>query len=247
MTSYDVTPVRWFLEQLSPSSMNVFWSSRRHKGHTGSKEPFYGAHYTAEPLPPSWLDTFQAYAAVDASSTNQEQRQADAGRTSAAAPQQQQQQRDGVQQQFVPLPGELYLPPQNWAIPTDFELRPQEAHQPAGPDATTAAAAAAEAAGAAAAESAGGALQPDSVVQQPGLCVWHKLDTSYGLPKVCTAAWWLLVVPQLLQLTGRTHHCVPVHAVTLTLCWHHCCHNTYPAGCCIPPHLLDDSAKISSL
>jgi hypothetical protein len=31
MTSYDVTPIRWFLGQLSPHSMRVFWSSRRHK------------------------------------------------------------------------------------------------------------------------------------------------------------------------------------------------------------------------
>jgi secreted Zn-dependent insulinase-like peptidase len=191
MMSYDATPVRWFLQQLSPSSMNVFWSSRRHKGHTDSKEPFYGAHFKAEPLPQSWLDTFQAYAAVDAGSTGRQQQQADAGRASAAAYQQQQQQQDGVQQQFVPLPGQLYLPPQNWAIPTDFELRPQEANQPTVP-AATAAAAAAEAAGAVAADSAGVAQQPDSIVQQPGLCVWHKLDTSYGLPKVCTAAWWLL-------------------------------------------------------
>jgi secreted Zn-dependent insulinase-like peptidase len=187
MMSYDVTPVRWFLQQLSPSSMNVFWSSRRHKGHTDSNEPFYGAHYTAEPLPQSWLDAFQAYAAVDASSTTRQQQQTDVHRASAAESQQQQQQQqqDGVQQQFVPLPGQLYLPLKNWAIPTDFELRPQEAKQPAGP---AAAAAAAEAAGAAAADSVGGAQQPDSIVQQRGLCVWHKQDTSYSLPKVCTIA-----------------------------------------------------------
>lgn len=171
MTLYDISPIRWFLQQLSPSSMNVFLSSRLHKGHTDSKEPFYGAQYTAQPLPQTWLDTFQAYAAVDARSTNSQQQQ-----------QTDQQQQDGVQQQFVPLPGQLYLPPKNWAIPTDFDLRPQETVQPAG-------SAQAEAAGAAAADSAGGAPQPDSIVQQPGLFVWHKLDTSYGLPKVCTAAW----------------------------------------------------------
>jgi hypothetical protein len=31
MMSYDVTPIRWFLNQLSPHSMRVFWSSKRHK------------------------------------------------------------------------------------------------------------------------------------------------------------------------------------------------------------------------
>lgn len=169
---FDAGPIRWFLQQLTPASMNVFWSSRRHSGSTDSREPFYGAQYSAEPLPQTYLDAAAAYAAVD--------EPAAAAVTTQPPPQQQQQeqemsidvgrQEDGVavagQQKYGPLPGELFLPPANWAIPTDFALRHQDA-------------------------SAGGAaggpgeVAPACVLQQPGLCVWHKLDTSFELPKVC--------------------------------------------------------------
>lgn len=165
---FDAGPIRWFLQQLTPASMNVFWSSRRHSGNIDSREPFYGAHYSAEPLPQTYLDAATAYAAVDEPA-------AAAVTTQPQQPQPQQQemsidvgrQEDGVagQQQYGPLPGELFLPPANWAIPTDFALRHQDAS--AGP------------------AGALGEAAPSCVVQQLGLCVWHKLDTSFGLPKVC--------------------------------------------------------------
>lgn len=47
MTRYDVTPIRWFLSQLRADSMMMFWSSRRHQEVSTSKEPYYGARYTA--------------------------------------------------------------------------------------------------------------------------------------------------------------------------------------------------------
>lgn len=173
--SYDINPIRWFLQQLTPTSMNVFWSSKHHKGSTDKVEPFYGAQYSAEPLPQAWLDTIQAYAAVDAAPagpTQQQKHQHGGTSGQERVQEQQQQQQHASLQQFAPLPGQLYLPPPNWAIPTDFDLRQQ--------DTTQATAAAAPSAG----SSTAAPSAPDSVVQQPGLCVWHKLDTSYGLPKV---------------------------------------------------------------
>lgn len=179
MTSFDITAIRWFLTHLTPERMTLFYSSRRHKGATTSKEPFYGAHYTAGPLPQPWLASIQAYQKSD----GQQQAQPVAGccdstssqKPTAAASAKQQQQGEGENEgesgrQVVPLPGELYLPPPNWAIPTDMQLRPLEQQQQQ------------QVASDGAVPSAVG---PCGIIQQPGLCVWHHLDTSYGLPKVC--------------------------------------------------------------
>jgi secreted Zn-dependent insulinase-like peptidase len=235
---FDAGPVRWFLQQLTPASMNVFYSSRRHSGSTDSKEPFYGAQYSAEPLPQTYLDAASAYAAVD-----------EAGGKHAAAAvaveQQQQQQQHEVsvdvgrqeqaaagQQQFNPLPGELFLPPANWAIPTDFALRQQDKPGAAG-----------------GAAGAVGEAAPACVVQQRGLCAWHKLDISFGLPK---ASLWAGCVSR--HLSAQCSFCLsltlsdvctcPVlllhsQACTQSLCGAH-------APCCpvTPTHSLQVQLKL---
>lgn len=146
-------------------------------------------------MPPSWLTAIQQYTAVDRGNV--------AVNSSSSGQQHGEQQQ---QQQFEPVPGQLHLPPKNWALPTDFTLRPQEqaaanadqaaaaAASTTGTAAATPAASAAAVGGAAgvsgpgAVESGGVKAGPHSVVDQPGLCVWHQLDTQYGLPKVGAAA-----------------------------------------------------------
>ena len=91
--------------------------------------------------------------------------------------------RGASQQQgvFAPVPGEIYLPPKNWAIPTDFTFRTAE-------PGAAAAAAAGEAAAMAAMAADVDLGPPAEAVHQPGLCVWHQLDTRHGLPKVSSVA-----------------------------------------------------------
>jgi hypothetical protein len=90
----------------------------------------------------------------------------------AERPQQQEQQQQGQQQQeeeqggaaaapgpWPPRVGELHLPGASWGIPRDLSLR---APRGAAPDWRAA---------------------PALVVDEAGLSCWHKLDTSFGLPK----------------------------------------------------------------
>ncbi|KAF6262496.1 Metalloenzyme, LuxS/M16 peptidase-like protein [Scenedesmus sp. NREL 46B-D3] len=162
MTQHDVPLLRWFVGQLTAPNMNVYYSSRCNAGLVDGKEAWYGAEYGVHQLPQAWLDSIARYQAVDCHSAE-----------GAAADVPQQQQRQQQQEALTPVPGQLHLPEPNWALPTDFDLRLEEGQS---------AAPAAAAAGAGVYD--GAAPPPALLLQQPGLCAWHRRDTSFGLPKV---------------------------------------------------------------
>jgi secreted Zn-dependent insulinase-like peptidase len=163
MTQFDASLLRWFVGQLTVPNMNVYYSSRRNAGLVDSKEVWYGAEYGVQQLPQAWLDSIARYQAVDSHNA--------ASPAEAEAEDSTQQQLQ--QQELAPLAGELHLPAPNWALPTDFDLRLE--------DVETAAAAAA---GGGAAAYDGAAPPPTLLLEQPGLCAWHRWDISFGLPKV---------------------------------------------------------------
>jgi hypothetical protein len=87
----------------------------------------------------------------------------------AGAKQQQQQQQEqergsapDAPASFLPRAGELHLPLPSWGLPAGVAER--------------------------AARSTGGQVDwrapPELLVEEPGLCCWQRLDTSFGLPKV---------------------------------------------------------------
>jgi secreted Zn-dependent insulinase-like peptidase len=164
MTQYDAPLLRWFVGQLTVPNMNVYYSSRRNAGLVDSTETWYGAEYGVQRLPQAWLDSIAQYQAVDGSNY--------AGSAVADVAEVTQQQ----QQQLAPVPGQLHLPEPNWALPTDFNLRLEDGE-------TAAAAAGGDDGGAGSYD--GSAPPPTLLLEQPGLCAWHRRDISYGLPKVC--------------------------------------------------------------
>jgi hypothetical protein len=176
MTELQQEPLRWFVQQLTPAAVNVFWSSKRHAAAADTREPFYGARFSRHPLPAAWLQRIQQCTAADV---------AGRGGKHPHTTEQQQQQQQGMWQA---VPDELHLPPANWAIPQDFALR-QQGDEAAAAD------------GSAAPDD----QAPTLLMEQPGLSVWHRLDTSFGLPKVCEtcAKLWPAV-------TGARH--TPRHA-----------------------------------
>jgi secreted Zn-dependent insulinase-like peptidase len=204
MTQFDAPLLRWFAGQLTVPNMNVYYSSRRNAGVVDSKEVWYGAEYGVQQLPQAWLDSIARYQAVD----SQDAASAAAG-TAEETQQQQQQQQQLQQQELTPRPGELHLPEPNWALPTDFDLRLE--------DSKTAAAAAAGAGGAAAYD--GAAPPPTLLLEQPGLCAWHRRDISFGLPKVrssCTdSALLYAVLATILQACLKACSCSAMHAAQL--------------------------------
>jgi secreted Zn-dependent insulinase-like peptidase len=170
MTGYSAAALRWFAAQLVPADLTVFWSSRRHTAAATQREPWYGArHAPAQPLPAPWLERAAAYASLDAAASSERQ-------AAQPAPQQQQQQSSLLQADDAlwAACGELGMPEPNWALPRDLDLR----HDVAASNATS---------GSAAAGSCDGVPAPAVVVARPGLCVWHRVDTSFGLPKVGSA------------------------------------------------------------
>jgi secreted Zn-dependent insulinase-like peptidase len=156
MTRFDASLLRWFVGQLTVPNVNVYYSSRRNAGLVDSKEMWYGAEYGVQQLPQAWLDSIARYQALDSQSA------ASAAATAAEVVTQQQQ-----QQELGPLLGELHLPEPNWALPTDFDLRLEDG----------------ETAAAGAAAYDGAAPPPTLLLEQPGLCAWHRRDISFGLPK----------------------------------------------------------------
>eukprot|EP00775_Hariotina_reticulata_P010378 gene10378-10536_t len=151
----DPPVLRWFLQQLSVENVNIFWSSKRHAAVVNSKECWYGAEYAVQRLPEVWLDSIKHHQAVD--ETHAGGLHCLRGRADDIS-----QSSSGQQlEQPVVQPGELHLPEPNWALPQDLVLR--QAH---GSTATADPAA------------------PQLAFEQPGLCVWHKLDTAFGLPKI---------------------------------------------------------------
>jgi secreted Zn-dependent insulinase-like peptidase len=163
MTHFDASLLRWFVGQLTLSNVNVYYSSRRNARLVECKEAWYGAEYGVQQLPQTWLDCVAQYLAVDSCSS------ASSMEVSSTAGSTQQQQ----QQALAPVPSQLHLPEPNWALPKDFNLRLEQGE--------TAATAAGGTAGAIAYD--GAAPPPTLLLEQPGLCAWHRRDISYGLPK----------------------------------------------------------------
>jgi len=62
---------------------------------------------------------------------------------------------------WAPKAGELHLPIASWGLPADLELRAPRGLGPLD-----------------------WRVAPELLVEEAGLCCWHRLDTSYGLPKV---------------------------------------------------------------
>jgi insulysin len=151
----DPAVQRWFLQQLTPGNVNIFWSSKRHAQAVDSKERWYKAEYAVQQIPDCWLNSITQYKTIDstvASVFHGLGSEADWHQSRAG---------EQLEQPTVQQPDELHLPEANWAMPQDLELR-----QGHGDAATTDNAA------------------PQLVYEQPGLCVWHQLDTAFGLPKV---------------------------------------------------------------
>lgn len=157
--SFDAAPLRWFVSQLTADAVNAFWSSQRHAAAADAREPRYGARYAQRPLPDDWRQAIRCYCAADAAAAAGPGAE-HSGRSDGGQAAVQQQAGDAL---LDVVPGELQLPPPNWALPRDFALR-----QPPP--------------GAAAAEP--GDAAPTQLLDQPGLSVWHALDTRFGLPKV---------------------------------------------------------------
>jgi hypothetical protein len=202
MTQFVPQPLRWFVQQLTPSAVNIFWSSRRHDGAADSREPWYGARYSRRRLPDAWLASIQQYTAADAAAgADSSAVQPAAGHSTAAAEQQ-----EGVHASLAVVFGQLHLPAANWALPRDLALRP--------PPAGSGAAAAADCP----------APAPDALLSQPGLCAWHQQDTSFGLPKVNSGRWraaWHAAARHCLCTTRdctHAHTCPPTTPPTKHRC-----------------------------
>jgi insulysin len=62
---YDASALSHFLGCLTPERMLLLWTSRKWKGSTDCKEPWYGADYSIQPLPQELLEQVRQYVAVE--------------------------------------------------------------------------------------------------------------------------------------------------------------------------------------
>lgn len=191
MTEFDPSVLRWFAQQLTSSNMVIYYSSQKNRSLVDSKEQWYGAEYSVQHLPGDWLDRIERYTAVDlasdaaaagsAVSSTQTARHRDSKEIGASnnIPASERVEGSELRQQhkqavvLEPLPGQLHLPEPNWALPEDLSLRHEDT------DASDAGLSSP-----AAAVYNGAPPPPELLLESPGLCVWHKRDVSYGLPKV---------------------------------------------------------------
>jgi hypothetical protein len=166
------------------------------QGSTDRKEKWYGAEYKQGPLPQQLLQRIERYMAMDQAASAQPLRGTSDGSQHAAAlagalgargggggaaasvrsishPGTFAASDDGAVGKgaeaasadgggWQPVPGELHLPDPNWALPGDVSIR----------------------AGAGPAQR-DWQQPPQLLLDEPGMRAWHRLDASYGIPKVC--------------------------------------------------------------
>lgn len=216
MTEFNASVLRWFAQQLSINNMVVYYSSHKNRSLVDSKEPWYGAEYAVQPLPQDWLHSMTRHLAVAAPAPGgsvpaadsieaSKQRAGSVGNNSEASGtlsaegvvhDYQHKQQWQVASVLGPHPGELHLPEPNWALPKDLTLRGDDASistngsTPPSPEVYD-----------------GAPSPPEVLHESAGLCVWHKRDISYGLPKVGVHNVILSrsMVTSLLSLTAIDH------------------------------------------